>query len=69
MSTFGREFAKDFSWSNIVNMLEKEYDMYAKSLQWQLIENKILENYEIKVTQEDVLSRAKKLIGMQNMKN
>ncbi len=27
MSTFGREFAKDFSWSNIVNMLEKEYDL------------------------------------------
>ena len=48
-----------------MEMLEKEYDMYAKSLQWQLIENKILENYEIKVTQEDVLSRAKKLIGMQ----
>ena len=27
MSTFGREFAKDFSWSSIVNMLEKEYDL------------------------------------------
>jgi glycogen(starch) synthase len=27
MSIFGREFAKDFSWSNIVNMLEKEYDL------------------------------------------
>ena len=48
-----------------MEMLEKEYDMYAKSLQWQLIENKILENYEIKVTQEDVLAQTKKLIGMQ----
>ena len=45
--------------------LETEYDMYAKSLQWQLIENKILENYEIKVTQEDVVEHTKKLIAMQ----
>ena len=48
-----------------IEMLEKEYDMYAKSLQWQLIENKILENYEVKVTQDDVLEHTKKLIGMQ----
>ena len=34
-----------------MEMLEKEYDMYSKSLQWQLIENKILEKYQIKVTQ------------------
>ena len=48
-----------------MEVLEKEYGMYAKSLQWQLIENKILENYNIKVTQDDVLSHAKKLIGIQ----
>jgi len=48
-----------------MEILENEYDMYAKSLQWQLIENKILENYEIKVTQDDVLIHAKKLIGIQ----
>jgi len=48
-----------------MEMLETEYDMYAKSLQWQLIENKILENYEVKVTQEDVLTQTKKLIGSQ----
>ena len=48
-----------------MEMLEKEYGMYAKSLQWQLIENKILENYNIKVTQDDVLVHAKKLIGIQ----
>ena len=46
-------------------VLEKEYDMYAKSLQWQLIENKIMENYNIKVTEDDVLNHAKKLIGIQ----
>ena len=45
--------------------LNTEYDMYAKSLQWQLIENKILENYEIKVTQEDVVVHTKKLVVMQ----
>ena len=48
-----------------MEVLEKEYGMYAKSLQWQLIENKILENYNIKVTQDDVLVHAKKLIGIQ----
>jgi trigger factor len=48
-----------------MEMLETEYDMYAKSLQWQLIENKILENYEVKVTQDDVVAHAKTLIGMQ----
>jgi len=48
-----------------MEMLETEYDMYAKSLQWQLIENRILENYEIKVTQEDVVEHTKKVISMQ----
>ena len=48
-----------------MEMLATEYDMYAKSLQWQLIENKILENYEVKVTQDDVLNQTKKLIGSQ----
>jgi len=48
-----------------MEMLESEYDMYSKSLQWQLIENKILENYEIKVSQDDIIAHTKKLIGMQ----
>ncbi len=48
-----------------MEMLAKEYDMYAKSLQWQLIENKILEKFSIKVTQDDVLAHAKILIGTQ----
>ena len=48
-----------------MEMLNTEYDMYSKSLQWQLIENKILENYQIKVTQDDVVAHTKKLIGMQ----
>ena len=48
-----------------MEILEKEYDLYAKSLQWQLIENKILERYGIKVTQDDVLAHAKDLISLQ----
>ena len=48
-----------------MEMLEKEYDMYTKSLQWQLIENRILEKYKIKVTQDDILAHAKKLISTQ----
>ena len=47
------------------DILEKEYDMYAKGLQWQLIENKILEENEIQVTNDDVIDHAKKLISMQ----
>ena len=48
-----------------MELLEKEYDMYAKSLQWQLIENKILERYEIQVTKDDILAHAKDLIRIQ----
>ena len=48
-----------------IEVLDEEYDMYAKSLQWQLIENKVMEIFSIKVTQDDVLAHAKKLIGIQ----
>lgn len=48
-----------------MEMLDKEYDLYSKSLQWQLIENKILENYKIKILEDDILDHAKKLIGIQ----
>tara|TARA_B100000287_G_scaffold343944_1_gene331005 strand:+ start:574 stop:1938 length:1365 start_codon:yes stop_codon:yes gene_type:complete len=47
------------------DILEKEYDMYAKGLQWQLIENKILQEYKINVSKDDVLDHAKQLISMQ----
>jgi trigger factor len=48
-----------------IEVLDKEYDMYAKSLRWQLIENKVMEIFNVKVTQDDVLAHAKKLIGIQ----
>ena len=48
-----------------IEVLDKEYNMYAKSLQWQLIENKVMEIFNVKVTQDDVLAHAKKLISIQ----
>merc|ERR1712166_617826 len=43
-----------------IEQVEKEYDMYSKSLRWQLIENKVLEEYEIKINNEDLLNHTKK---------
>ena len=47
--------------------IESEYDMYSKSLKWQLIENKINENFDIKIEQEEILAHAKTLISGQMM--
>ena len=48
-----------------MELLNKEYDMYSKSLQWQLIENKIIEKYDIQVKEEDVLTHTKQLVAAQ----
>jgi len=48
-----------------MEILDKEYDLYSKSLQWKLIENKILENYKITVSEDDVIAHAKQLIAIQ----
>ena len=48
-----------------LEQIESEYDMYSKSLRWQLIENNILENYNIKVSDEEVENHTKSLITMQ----
>lgn len=50
-----------------LEQVESEYDMYSKSLRWQLIENKISEHYQIKIEQEEMLSHAKSLISGQMM--
>lgn len=39
--------------------LEKEYDLYAKDLRWQLIENKIIRENDIKVSPEEVREQVK----------
>jgi trigger factor len=42
--------------------LEKDYEAYANSLKWQLIENKLVEQGGIKIGQEDVLAKAKQYV-------
>ena len=50
-----------------LEQIESEYDRYSKSLKWQLIENKINENFDIKIEQEEILAQAKTLISGQMM--
>ena len=45
--------------------LEAEYPEYAKSLKWQLIQNKIIENNELQVQQEEVIAYTKGLLANQ----
>lgn len=45
--------------------LDKEYEQYADSLKWQLIENKIIKNHEIEVSQEEALDHATLLLKQQ----
>ncbi len=42
--------------------LEKEYPAYARSLQWQLIENKIIKDNGIKVSHEEVVDFVKQIL-------
>jgi trigger factor len=50
-----------------LQQIESEYDMYSKSLKWQLIENKVNKNFEIKIEQEEIVAHAKTLISKQMM--
>lgn len=45
--------------------VEKEYDQYANSLKWQLVENRIIKDNDIKVDFEEVLNHTKNLLGNQ----
>ena len=45
--------------------VDEEYDMYSKSLKWQLIENNILENFNLTISQEELEEHTKYLISMQ----
>jgi trigger factor len=42
--------------------LEREYPAYAKNLKWQLIENKIIRDNDIKVTHEEVVDFVKQIL-------
>ena len=48
-----------------MDQIEKEYDMYSKSLKWQLLENNIIKKNDIKVVDDDVLEHTKKMIKLQ----
>lgn len=45
--------------------IEKEYDNYSKSLQWQLIENQIIKDNNLNVTAEEAIDYTKDLINQQ----
>lgn len=45
--------------------VEKDYDAYANSLKWQLIENQLVEQGGIKIGQEDVMAKAKHFVAGQ----
>ena len=45
--------------------IEEEYDNYSKGLQWQLIENKLIQSNDIKVTNEEVVEHTKGLLAQQ----
>ena len=45
--------------------IEAEYDNYAKGLQWQLIENKLIQDNNIKVSHEEVVEHTKGLLLQQ----
>ena len=48
-----------------IEQVETDYPQYAKSLKWQLIENKILEKNKIKVNNEDLLDFTNSLVRKQ----
>ncbi len=45
--------------------LDKEYEQYSKGLKWQLIENKIIRENDIKVESNEVMERTKELLSAQ----
>ncbi|MDB3887409.1 trigger factor [bacterium] len=45
--------------------VESEYDQYANGLKWQLVENKIIQNNDVKVTNEEVIEHTKGLLKQQ----
>jgi len=45
--------------------LEAEYDQYADSLRWQLVENKIIKDNDLKVENEEIIGYTKEVLGSQ----
>lgn len=45
--------------------IEAEYDQYAESLKWQLIENKIIKDNDLQVSNDEAVEYTKELLGNQ----
>ena len=64
--TFLKRWIKESNEKPITaEQVEEEYDNYSKGLQWQLIENKLIQSNEIKVTPEEVVEHTKGLLAQQ----
>ena len=48
-----------------LDQVKVDYPQYSKSLKWQLIENKILEDNNVKINNEDLIDFTKKLVQRQ----
>lgn len=48
-----------------LDQVKIDYPNYSKSLKWQLIENKILEDNDVKITNDDLISFTKDLVKRQ----
>ena len=48
-----------------MEQVEADFDNYSESLKWQLVENKIIKDNEIKVEFDEVLAHTKELLGQQ----
>lgn len=44
--------------------IEKDYEEYKKSIKWQVIENKLIQENDLKVEQAEVVAKAKEMIAM-----
>ncbi|MGB0887802.1 MAG: trigger factor [Vicingaceae bacterium] len=64
--TFLKRWIKESNEKPITTeQIEEEYDNYSKGLQWQLIENKLIQSNDIKVTNEEVVEHTKGLLAQQ----
>ena len=48
-----------------IDQVKQDYPQYSKSLKWQLIENKILEEHKVKVDNDDLINFSKEIVKKQ----
>ena len=48
-----------------IEQVKQDYPQYSKSLKWQLIENKILEEHKVKVDNDDLINFTKEIVKKQ----